>query len=126
MTKEFNSLEELKPYYDEKTNTYNFKEEYNLLHIKLNFDLCVGANITARNIDARGINAMDITAWNINAMDINACNIIAWNITACDIDFYAVCVAYGNIECNFIKGRKANHIMKALDGEIIIKGEGKC
>ena len=93
MIKEFNSLEEIQKYYDEKTNTYVFKEnnEYISL-VKFNFDLHVEANIKARNINACDITANDIKAENINAWDINADNIIARNIDAWNItthDFFA-------------------------------------
>ena len=93
MIKEFNSLEEIQKYYDEKTNTYVFKEnnEYISL-VKFNFDLHVEANIKARNITACDITANDIMAENINAWDINADNIIACNIDAWNItthDFFA-------------------------------------
>ena len=98
MIKEFNSLEEIQKYYDEKTSTYVFKEnnEYISL-VKFNFDLNVKANIKARNITAWDITANDIEAENINAWDINAdkiqanriiaINIDAWNITT--HDFFA-------------------------------------
>ena len=43
--KEFNSLEEIKQYYNEETNTYEFKE-----NIVLNFDLNVEADIDAKHI----------------------------------------------------------------------------
>ena len=90
MIKEFNSLEEIQKYYDEKTNTYVFKEnnEYISL-VKFNFDLHVEANIKARNITACDITANDIKAENINAnnikaRDVHAINIDAWNITTHD------------------------------------------
>ena len=101
MTKEFNNLEELKPYYDEKTNTYIFKEKGRYIDVKFNFNLIVDANIDAHNITAD-------------------------NIDACNISFHAFCISYNNIKCTSIKGRRENHIMKALDGDIIIKGESKC
>ena len=167
MTKEFNSLEELEPYYYEDTNTYIFGGNGVLLDIKLNFDLCVDANImacdinagnivawtiTAGDITARDITAHDIATHNIDAHNIKACNIEACNIVyannidamnieagdiyagdigafdidACNICFNAFCIAYKNIKCTSIKGRRENHIAKALDGEIIIKGESKC
>ena len=93
MVKEFNSLEEIQKYYDEKTNTYVFKEnnEYISL-VKFNFDLHVEANIKARNITAWDITANDIKAENINAINVDTHNIIARNIDAWNIttyDFFA-------------------------------------
>ena len=134
MTKEFNNLEELEPYYDEKSNTYVFKEDGVSIDIKLNFNLSTGANINARNIVARDIFchdinafdiiACDIVARNIVARDIDAGNIHAGDINAEDIDYYAICVSYNNIICKSIKGRRYNCFHKALDGEIIIKEKG--
>ena len=92
MIREFNSLEEIQKYYDEKTNTYVFKENNEYIRlVKFNFDLNVETNIKARNIIACNITANDIETENINALDINADkiqanrNIDAWNITTHDL-----------------------------------------
>ena len=143
--KTFYSLEELKPYYNEKTNIYEFVENGRRFDVRFEFRLDVEANITAGvikahdinawdinawdinacNIDAEGINASDIKASDINARNINARNINAWdinarNINAGDIIYYAVCVAYNNIECTSIRARRTNAKHIALDGEIKI------
>ena len=60
MNKKFNSIEEIKKYYDKKTNTYIFKENNEYIEenneyidsVVFNFDLNVEANIVA--IDANG------------------------------------------------------------------------
>ena len=127
MTKEFNSLEEIQKYYDEKSNTYIFKE--NGVYIDLvvfNFDLDVKANIDAKNIDAYNIDALNIDACNIDASDIKAMNIEAWdinawNIEAQDISYYAVCFAYNNIKCKSIIGRRNNAKHFVLDGKLEIE-----
>lgn len=119
MTKEFNSLNEIKKYYNKETNTYIFKE--NGMYIDLiifNFDLEVLSNIDAVNINAYDIVAFDINANNINAYDIKAFDIKACNIDARDISYNAVCFAYNNIKCHSIKGRRENHKHFALDGKI--------
>ena len=90
------------------------------------FDLILDANIYARDIHALNIDARNIYAWNIDARNIYAWNIDALNIDAWNVSFYTFCISYRNIKCTSIKGRRENHIMKALDGEIIIKGESKC
>ena len=139
MIKEFNSLEEIQKYYDEKSNTYVFKEADEYIDLVVfNFDLDVRAdiwtldiiarNIKAKDIDAGdikvcNINANNIIAYNINAFDIranniNARNIDANNINAKDINYYAVCFAYNNIKCNSIKGRRKNAKHFVLDGEL--------
>lgn len=132
--KEFNSIDEMMPYYDEEKDLFYIEDD-----IKLNFDLdgawwdITARNINAMNIDALDINAMninavDITARNINACDINARNINAydinaWEINAKDISYYAVCFAYKNILCDSIEGTRENARHFVLDGELIVKGE---
>ena len=143
--KVFNNLEEMKPYYNEETNTYEFIENNRLIDIKIDFDLNIECNINADDITARNINAWDIKAWDIKARgikarDIKACDINAWNInsgdiTACDINaldikannisFHAVCFAYKTFVCNTIIGRRENSKHFCLDSEIVIKGDNK-
>jgi len=139
--KTFHSIEELKPYYNDKTCTYEFVKDGVKMDVEFMFDLHVDSNIIAQNIDARDINAGNIHAGNIDAMninardihagginasvinagDINAITIIALNIDADVISYYAVCFAYRNIVCSFIDGRRENSKHFVLDGEIIIK-----
>ena len=55
VTKEFNSIDEIEKYYDEKTNTYIFTEDEEYIDLKL--DLNAEANIDVKNIvaiDANG------------------------------------------------------------------------
>ncbi len=112
----FNSFEELAKYYNKESNTYEFKEDGQLLDVDFNFHLTIDSHIFARDINALDINALDINAGDINAWDIKAVNINARNI-----NYFAVCYAYKNIECNSIKGRKENAKHFVLDGEITIK-----
>ena len=144
MIKKFNNLEEIQKYYDEKTNTYVFKEDGSYIDsIIFNFDLDVKANIDAldinatdidaNNIDARDINALnietmdinawDIKAWNINASNINASNIDATDIKANNISYFAVCFAYNNIKCKSIKGRRSNAKHFVLDGTLEVEDD---
>lgn len=126
----FNTLDEMKPYYNENTNTYKFVENNKLIDIDIHFNLDVKSNIESRNIKALNINACNIKALNINALDINALdinacninawNINAWNINACDIIFYAVCVAYKTFVCNSIKGKRKNSKFFCLDSDVVI------
>ena len=134
MTKEFNSLDEIQKYYDEKSNTYIFKENGAYIDlVVLNFDLDVEANIDAGCIKALNINAINIKAWNIYtkdldaydivawdvySLDIYACNIEAYNIKARNISYFAVCFAYENIKCKSIKGRRENAKHFVLDGKL--------
>jgi hypothetical protein len=91
----FNNLEEMQPYFNDRTNTYEFMEDGGVLEITIPFDFYTNkniiagninaVNIEARNIEALNIDAKNIKAWNINAMNINARDINAWNITAWNI-----------------------------------------
>ena len=88
--KVFNSIEEMEPYYNADTNTYEFIENRFHIDIVIDFELYIHSNIRAwdikaRNITARDIQACDINAYNIKACDINAWDIKAWNINALDI-----------------------------------------
>lgn len=84
--REFNNIEEIKKYYDEKTNTYIFKEDDDLIDLVVfNFNLNVSANIRARDIKALNIKALDIKSWDINANNIKSYDIDALDIKARDI-----------------------------------------
>ena len=124
--KTFNSIEELKPYYNERTNTYEFVENGVRMDVEFRFNLVIDShiyawNINARDINARDINARDINARNINTRDINVEDINARDINAEDINYYAVCFAYQDITCTSIQGRRDNAKHFVLDGEITIK-----
>ena len=146
------NFEEIKQYYNENTNTYEFVENEQLLDVELNFNLSVDSNILAGNIsagdiNAENINALNINAWDINASDIdalginardiNACNIKAWDITAkninafdinaynidaYDIIFDAVCFARKTFVCKSIKGQRNNNKYFCLDSDVVITG----
>ena len=92
----FNSIEELKPYYNKNTNTYEFVENGVTMDVEFKFNLDVNSHILAGNIKSG-----DINAWNINAWNINSRNIIAWNINAGDINA-------GNIKAGNIKAGDIN------------------
>ena len=130
MTKEFNSLEEIEEYYDEKSNTYIFKENgWYIDLVVFNFDLNIRtSDINAKNINAFDIRACNIKACNIDASDIKAMNIEAWdinawNIEAQDISYYAVCFAYNNIKCKSIIGRRDNAKHFVLDGTLEVEND---
>ena len=122
MIKEFNSLDEIQKYYDEKSNTYIFKENGSYIDLVVfNFDLDVEANIDAGCIDALNINAVNIKAWDVYTRNLDAYNIVAWNIYAWNISYFAVCFAYDNIKCKSIKGRIENAKHFVLDGKLEIE-----
>ena len=128
--KEFNNLEEMKEYYEERTNTYVFRENDEYIDlVVLNFDLEVQANIEAKDIkgkdimvqelNARDIAAEDIEAWNIMARDIHADDVFASDMNIRDInarDIEALDISADNIEARDIgaKDIKATSI-KARD-----------
>ena len=111
MIKIFNSLEEIKKYYDKETNTYVFKENGEYIDLVVfNFDLDINANIDAMDIKAKNINVLDIDSTDMNALHINAN----------DISYFAVCFAYNNIKCKSIKSksRRINAKHFVLDGKL--------
>lgn len=71
----FNNIEEMEPYYNEETNTYEFEENSRMLDISIEFDFVCLANITARDIKAKNINCKNIIADNIESYDIIAENV---------------------------------------------------
>lgn len=97
-----NSLEQMKLYYNYKTNTYEFIENGMWLYISFDFNVDVESDITAWNINARNINAWNINARDINAGNINARDINVGNITARDIK------AVGNINAGNINALDIN------------------
>lgn len=137
--KVFNSLEEMNPYYNEETNTYEFIENNRLIDIKIDFDLNIKCNINALDIKARGIKALDIKARDINARNINAFDIKAsddinagdikaydinaGNINANNISFYSVCFARETFVCNTIIGIRENSKYFCLDSDVVIKSK---
>ena len=53
------------------------------------------------------------------AKDISVSNITAKGfINAKDISYWAICIAYSNIKCNSIKGRRENSKHFVLDGTL--------
>lgn len=124
MSREFYNLYEIQKYYDEKSNTYIFKENDNYIDlIVFKFNLHVDANIDAAdvraydihannidvadircyNMDVKNIVSNDIIAYDINADDIDAWNIKAWNIKANNINAE-------NIEVDSIKANDISYL----------------
>ena len=116
----FNSLEDIKKYYNKNTKTYEFIEDGIRLDVEFAFDLEINGNINARDIKAQYINACDIKELDIKAHNIKARDINAYDIKARDITYHAVCFAYQDIECSSIKGRRVNAKHFVLDGKIKI------
>lgn len=126
--KTFKNLEEMQPYQNKETGSYEFIEDGKLLDIKITFDLAIdgdikACDIEAYNIDAGNIKAFDISAGNINALDIEAGDITALNIDASNID--AVDITAWNITaCNIDAGDIKAWEINALD--IIDAGDIKA
>ena len=126
----FKNLGEMKPYYNEKTKTYEFIENRFHIDIVIDFELDINSNIRARNINAKDIQAGDINAWDIKARDIKSCDIKAGDINAGDIQaeninsnniqYNSVCYARSKFVCNSIKGIRPNSKHFCLDSEIVI------
>ena len=117
MIKEFYNLDEIQKYYDEKSNTYIFREDDKAIDlVKFNFDLYLDANIRCNDIIANyiaaiNIDACSIKAWDIEANDIDAYNIECYDIVANNINAYNINAK--DIEANDIVAKediKAWHI----------------
>ena len=80
------SLEKMKPYYNENTKTYEFLDNGKLINVFFTFSIDIKANIKAMDITAENIKSWDINARDIKAMDITAENIKSWDINAIDIN----------------------------------------
>ena len=128
MVKEFNNLQEIQKYYDEKINTYIFIEDNKYIDLVVfNFDLDINSNIDAYDIKAKNINAWDISAWNINACNINTNNINARDIKAGDIhtdNFTAHVINVHNIVAGIINVIDINAY--DIDATAIIAGNIKA
>lgn len=86
-------------------------------------DVVVRGNINVWNIISAGnITARDIVAGNITAENINAGDIVAvGNISAKDISYYVFCIAYQNITCQSIEGRRERYAPPiCIDGKLTI------
>ena len=126
---------QMKKYYVKKVNTYMFEDdveflcninvEANIIAWDINAKDILAWNVFADDITAKEICVRNINAWCINADNITADNIKAEEIIAHNIIYYAICVAYNNIECNSINGRRANAKHFVLDGELIVGGNKK-
>ena len=94
----FKNIEEIKPYYNAETNTYEFKENDRMLDISIEFDLDIEESIHARNIVATTttIKVGDMTA----ERDIIKGNTILSDITAANI------TARDIIDINYISAEK--------------------
>ena len=131
MTREFDCIEDIEEYYDEKSNTYIFMDDGRYIDLIIfNFNLKIDSNIDAygiiaKNISAHNIIASDIKADNINAYDIHADNIEAYNIKARNISYYAVCFTYYNLKYKSIEGRRGTTEHCSLDCELEVKEDEK-
>lgn len=105
---ELNSLEDMKPFFNSKTNCYEFvkpttEEEilkngnrYIGLDIHFNFDLDIKADLRAGNIKGKNIKCYNIDAYDITAQDIRSSRIYATDISCRNIRGISV-------EASFIK-----------------------
>ena len=109
---ELNSVEDMMPYFNSKTNCFEFVKpahedeilkngnRYLGLDIQFNFDLDIKADIRSGNIKGKDIRCFNIDAYDITAQDIGGGRIYATDINCRDINNISV-------EANYIKCRKA-------------------
>ena len=118
ITREFKWIDEIDKYYDEKSNTYVFKEGDKYIDLVIiNFDLYVDADIEACDLEC-----MDIKARYLDVMDLNALKVEADTVNAHTIKAY-------KIECDNLiyrsKYSESKHIIcKSInDRDGLVKGE---
>lgn len=87
ITREFKWIDEIEKYYDEKSNTYVFKEGDKYIDLVIiNFELYVDANIDACNLEVMDVEARDIDVMDLDALKVKADNIHAHTIKAYKIE----------------------------------------
>ena len=55
---------------------------------------------------------------NLNCLDLNC-----WDLDCWDLSFYAIAIAYNSFKCKSFKAIRENHIIKCLDGKVIVNGK---
>lgn len=95
-----------------------------VLHINGDIEIAFnGFNIDAY-LKCKNIYSKDFNR-NIKCGNIKCGNIYCGNIDARHINYYAFCIAYENINCNSISGRRENSFHKCLNGKLTIKDHTK-
>lgn len=98
--KTFKNLGEIKPYYNQNTSTYEFKENNKYLDIQLDFDLLGEYKIKCNNLIAKEINIKHIECNDLKAESIynsyGACTISA-NYIICKKHLYVSNIKANNI-----------------------------
>jgi hypothetical protein len=82
-------------------------------------------NLKCGNLNCWNLNCLDLTCRNLNCGNLNCGNLNCGNLNCLDLNFYAFAIAYYSFKCKSWESRRANFIIKCLDGEIEIKKEKK-
>ena len=75
-----------------------------------------GRNFNGGNFDGRNFNGLNFSGLNFNGENFNG-----WDFNGRHISYYGWFIAYRDIKCESIKGRRENSFHKCLDGKLIIK-----
>ena len=82
-----------------------------------------GWDFNGVDFHGRNFNGRDFNGWDFNGVDFNGGNFTGRNFDGRHISYYGWFIAYGDIKCESIKGRRKNSFHKCLDGNLIIKGK---
>ena len=97
----FFNEEEMKEYYNERLNSYQFWGDDGMAcDVVLKFDLDTYASILCHNLDCIDIKAESINATNIEACDVTAKDIYCMDLSATSIKADRIIIInYGSIDC---------------------------
>ena len=74
------------------------------------------------NLKVKGnLNCLDLNCKDLDCLDLNC-----WDLDCWDLSFYAIAIAYNSFKCKSFKAIRENHIIKCLDGKVIVNGKELC
>ena len=127
LAKYIKEKEELEKYYSKEMDAYLFEEDVNItFDIDTKSRIISCGNLVVGNLKAEEIKASNIIARDlISNTSIRAKDIIAFKITAKTIDYFKMCCAYYELNCDAIhhKSKKAKCI--CLEKEIKLEEENE-
>ena len=63
---------------------------------------------------------------NLNCLDLNCKDLNCRDLNCGNLSFYAIAIAYNSFKCKSFKAIRENHIIKCLDGKVIVNGKELC
>ena len=82
-----------------------------------------GGDFNGRDFDGSDFYGSDFDGQDFYGLNFNGWNFNGESFNGEHISYYVWFIAYGDIKCRSIKGRRKNSFHKSLDGKLIIKEE---